>query len=140
MARDQPCPMSIILLYHDKKTQVTKLPWVSYNYSIYIQRISFHRHRQRMIIVLLHVVLYHNWLTFNAGHLYWNLILLCDSPLYKWYSWNRPKGANVTWVLLSWYGIYNRCLKTDTRANFMHLNTIEVYCTNRLYVHDLSDV
>ena len=41
-------------------------------------------HRQQMIIVLF--VLYHDWSTFNAGHLYWTFNLLCNHPLCKWYS------------------------------------------------------
>ena len=57
---------------------------------------------QRMIIALF--VLYLDWLTFDAGHFYWTFNLLWNSPLCKWYSWNRHKEANVTQVILSWSG------------------------------------
>ncbi len=47
-------------------------------------------HRQRMTIVLF--VLYHNWLTFNAGHLYWTFNLSRNVPLCKWHKLKETQG------------------------------------------------
>ncbi len=98
------------------------LPTLPFTYKAWVwmtRQMNLHRHRQMMIIVLF--VLYYDWLTFNAGHLYWTFNLSCNRPLCKWYDWNRHKGANVTCVLLSWYGSLTCIQLTPIRGCFLKL-------------------
>ena len=77
--------------WHSSLESIPTIPF-TYKACVWMTRqLSLHRSRQIMIKVL--SVLYHDWLTFYAGHLYWTFNLLCNRPLCKWYSLKQTQGS-----------------------------------------------